>query len=105
MHELLAVDYIEVKIDQDRMPNGKAVAKELRQDDPGGMPWFEITDANANRLVTSIGPKGNVGCPVTEAEADWFFAMLNKTKKRLTAEQIKVLEAEHYAFAAAMGRR
>lgn len=88
-----------LKIDTDRMQDGKELAKKLREGKGGGIPWFVIMDGKGNKLVDSDAPSGNVGCPVTEEEAAWFFEMLDRTKKTLTAEDMTLLKSEHTAFA------
>lgn len=94
-----------MKIDTDRMPKGEAVGNRLTQGKRTGMPWLVILDGAGQELVTSTGPNGNIGCPVTEEEAAWFFQMLAKTKRRLTDEDFAVLRAEHDEFAEPMRRR
>ena len=97
---MLAKDWVEVKIDVDRMANGKAVAEKLQQGERAGMPWLAIFDATGKRLVTSVGPKGNCGCPMTVEEADWFFEMLQRTRNRLGDEDLAGMRKLHDAFAA-----
>jgi len=102
---LLARDWIDVKIDTDRMANGEAVAKKLRGDRSGGIPWMVILDADGVELVASDAPEGNVGCPVTVAEAKWFFSMLQTTRQRLKDDELDALRVEHEAFAEPIRRR
>ena len=92
-------DYLNLKIDTDRHLNGEAVAKALRGDRSGGIPWSVITDAKGAELVASDGPGGNIGCPVTEAERAHFMDMVRRTRVRITDEQLVTLEAELAAFA------
>ncbi len=87
------------------MPGGAELADELRAGEKGGMPWFAIFSADGTRQVTSVGPDGNVGCPVTEPEAAWFFEMLARTRKQLTDEDLAVLRREHDAFATPIRQR
>ena len=83
---MIAKDYIVLKIDS-RMINGRAAQKTLRPSSRGGIPWMAILDGEGRTLITSDGPKGNVGCPVTESECAWFMEMLAKTPaKELGAE-------------------
>ena len=98
MWSLLARDWIDLKIDTDRMANGAAVAKQLRKARGGGIPWIVILDASGEQLVTGDGPEGNIGCPVTEAEARWFFSMLETTRQHSTDAGLAQLRAEHDAF-------
>ena len=87
------------------MPHGEEVAKRLRGSRSGGIPWMVILDADGAELVTSDGPGGNVGCPVTKQEARWFFSMLTSTRQRLEDDDLAVLRAEHDLFAEPMRRR
>lgn len=89
---LLATDYVDVQIDIDRMANGKAVARELRGSDEGGIPWFALLDADGKTLATADGPDGNIGFPVKPAEIEHFGRMLRQTAQRLTAAQIAQIE-------------
>ncbi len=85
---LLARDYLDVKIDQDRMTNAAAVIARLRRDTKGGIPWMVVLDADGQALVTSDGPQGNIGHPVTTTEIDYFIRMLNRTARRLSADDV-----------------
>ena len=99
MNRILKKSYVLVKIDTDRMTNGEEVAKRLRKGEGGGIPWMVILDSQGKALINSDGPGGNVGWPVTEDEAAWFFTMLERTNKGLTDKQLKILRREHGAFA------
>ena len=90
--ELLAVDYVDVKVDTDRMAGGAELLQRYRGDRDGGIPWFVFLDADGEAVVDSTGPDGNVGFPVMPAEIDHFVAMLRKAKRRMTAEQIDAIE-------------
>ena len=79
-------------IDGSRMAHGADVAKRLRKSPEGGIPWMAILDGDGKTLVTSDGPKGNIGYPAQPEEIDHFVEMLVKTATRLTAEQIGALE-------------
>src|SRR5262249_1850222 len=58
---VLGPDFQDVKIDIDRMDNGKSVLATYRKQESGGIPWFVILDAKGKALATSDGPKGNIG--------------------------------------------
>ena len=87
------------------MKNGKKVERDFGSSGRYGYPWMLVLDGARSRrdepkvIATSIGPDGNIGCPVNEKETDLFFGMLRDTRKRLTDEDLKVLRAEHEAFA------
>ncbi|NRA95209.1 MAG: hypothetical protein HRU14_03270 [Planctomycetes bacterium] len=91
-----------LKIDQDRMANGKAVAKELRGGGGGGIPWMVILDGDGKQLVTSDGPKGNIGCPIQPHERAFFYEMLAKTRKHMSDEEAGAVKAGLEAFAKAI---
>ncbi|MEZ5975879.1 MAG: redoxin family protein [Planctomycetota bacterium] len=77
---LMQQDFVMLKIDVDRHPEGKALALELRGTEQGGIPWILITDAKGTALVNADRPvdgKGsNIGFPVSEEERAWFQHML-----------------------------
>ena len=81
------------------MKNGKAVGDFLTNHESKGYPWSVILDAKGKALVNSDGPGGNIGCPVTEEEAAHFFSMLEKTRQRLTDDELATIKTEHAAFA------
>ena len=89
----MARDYIDLKIDTDRDLNGAAVAARLRGGQSGGIPWMVITDSSGTELVTSDGPKGNIGCPVQPHEVAWFVKMLETTQQRLGTEGLAAIES------------
>jgi len=82
---------VELKIDTERHLHGAEVASELRGERSGGIPWMLITDSSGAELVTSDGPQGNVGCPVMPHETEWFLSMLDRTRQRLSDEELAAL--------------
>ena len=88
--DVIARDFVGLKIDLVRMKNGQSVGKKLRGG-TGGIPWFAFLDAEGKTLQTSDGPAGNVGFPVTDAEIAHFKTMLTKAARRITAEQIAAI--------------
>ncbi|MBS0260573.1 MAG: thioredoxin family protein [Planctomycetes bacterium] len=99
--EVLGADYVDLKIDQDRMAGGRELAVELRAGHPEqGIPWMAILDADGKTLVTSDGPRGNIGHPSEDHEIEHFIHMLQQTRKQLTDEQIAGLERQLRADAA-----
>ena len=61
------------------MENGEDVLKELKKERPGGLPWMVILDGEGTELITSVGPEGNVGCPVEPHEIAHFIDMIKQT--------------------------
>ena len=95
---LLQKDYIEVKIDLDRMTNGNAVAERLRPSGRGGIPWIVILDPEGEALITSDGPKGNIGCPVAPEERSHFMHMIEKTARQMSDQDLTSLKSLLDAF-------
>ncbi|MEM7305939.1 MAG: hypothetical protein AAF682_04680 [Planctomycetota bacterium] len=89
-----------LELDVDRMKNGKTVGQLLTKGERKGYPWSVILDPEGEQLITSDAPDGNIGCPVMPKEAEHFLAMLDKTRQRLTDEELDALSKEHDAFAA-----
>lgn len=89
------------------MKHGSLMAAVIRQGRGRGIPWFVFTDRDMKPLVTSDGPKGNVGCPVREAEIAWFIEMLGKVRRNMTEADIaKIQKAlEDYAESILSKRR
>ncbi|MCC6359120.1 MAG: thioredoxin family protein [Phycisphaerales bacterium] len=92
IEKLLAKDFVDVKIDMDRMTNAKEVAQRFRKDEKGGIPWFAFLDHEGKPLATSDGPKTNIGYPAAPEEIAHFVKMLQTTKKNLTDDDIAAIE-------------
>ena len=90
----MARDFVLLKIDTERHTHGAEVAKRLRGDRTGGIPWSVVTDATGGELVASDGPEGNIGCPVSPAECAWFVEMVRRGAQRLEATDIARIAAE-----------
>jgi len=90
---LFAKDFVEVKIDQDRMTGAKAVYERYKKE-PAGIPWFAILDGASGAVIaTSDAPDGNIGFPAAESEIAHFVKMLESARKNLTDEEISVLKS------------
>ncbi|NIP25560.1 MAG: DUF255 domain-containing protein [Phycisphaerae bacterium] len=88
---IMAQDYIQLKIDLDRMTGAKAIDKRIRKQG-GGIPWHAILDAEGKVLITSDGPKGNIGYPVKPAEIAHFIRMIKETSRNITPDQISTIQ-------------
>ncbi len=92
---LLAKDFVDVKVDNDRMADGKDVfsahMKAAGQKE-GGIPWFVFLDGDDKVLAHSTGPGGNVGFPYQPDEVDHFVTMLKTVKKNLTDDDVAALK-------------
>jgi hypothetical protein len=89
---LLAKEFISVKIDLDRAPNAKELAKRYQSKDEG-LPWMVIVDADGKAIADSTGPEGNTGFPAKASEYAQFKSMLDKAKRHLTDADIATIIA------------
>jgi thiol:disulfide interchange protein len=87
----LAKDFVEVKIDTDRMAGGQAMLDRVRHGDKGGIPWYLFLDADGKVLATCDGPQGNIGFPAAPAELAHFRGMLEASCVHLTRDDIAAL--------------
>jgi hypothetical protein len=81
-----------VKIDTDRMTGGRELALRLRGSERGGIPWMTILDEKGEKLITSDGPKGNIGYPFEPHEIDYFLVMLKQTGQHMSSERLAEVE-------------
>nr|UXE45585.1 thiol:disulfide interchange protein DsbD [uncultured bacterium] len=106
--EILGRDFIDVKIDEDRMTGGKELDARFRKGASGGIPWIAFLDAKGNVLATSDGPDGNIGYPAKPDEIAHFANML-AVARRIEPEQkeaiLKVLKDEGSAIERASRER
>ncbi|MDB4426404.1 hypothetical protein N9151_00240 [bacterium] len=97
-------DYVTIKIDVERNASGDAVAKRLRGERRGGIPWMVILGADGKELVSSDAPSGNIGCPVQPEEVAWFAEMLRRSTTRLDDDDVAGIQAELEAYAKTLRR-
>jgi len=114
-----------VKIDVDRMLNGKRVGLGLRAGKDGGIPWFVLMTAEdsllrakptddgtppakdavlqrrkSSLLATADDPQGsNVGFPATPAERGHFMNTLREASTSLTEEELEQISKILYTKA------
>lgn len=91
--ELLAKDYINIKVDIDRMTGGKDLLAKYRTGKDGGIPWFVILDGDGKALATSDAKGGNIGFPTEPADFAHLADILSKTAKKLSPDEQKRLIA------------
>lgn len=89
---IIGKDYVDAKIDQDRMTGAKEVFERYHPEKGGGIPWFVVLDPAGKALVTSDGPKGNIGFPAQPDEIEHFAQMLGATRRRLTDGDVTALK-------------
>ena len=93
---LMTREFVPIKLDFDRATGAKDIEKRFT-DKEQGLPWFAFVDAETGRaVVTSTGPKGNVGFPWEPHEIAHFKTMLETAKRHLTDDDIAQI-AEHQA--------
>lgn len=88
-------NYLVVAIATDKMEGGQVMFDEMKKDRSGGMPWMVILDGDGKELITSVGPEGNIGCPVQPAEVAHFVTMIESSS---TSDEQR-LEEIRQAFA------
>ena len=89
---VLAKEFVSLKIEADRMVGGKEILKRYQANE-GGIPWFVFLEGDGTALVTSDGPKGNVGFPAAPHEIAHFRTMLERAKRKLGDADIAALAA------------
>jgi len=87
----LAKDFIDVKIDIDRMKGGADVQARFPQSKEAGIPWFAILDGDGKTLSDSGSGQNNIGFPAKDEEISRFIAMLEASRKSLTAEDLAAI--------------
>jgi thiol-disulfide isomerase/thioredoxin len=88
---IIGKDFLDVKIDNDRMTGAKEVFTRYNATGKGGIPWFVFLDGKGKVIVNSDGPKGNIGYPAEPHEIEYFATMLKAAKRRLTDKDIEEL--------------
>jgi len=95
---VLAKDFVDLKIDTDRMKGGSELLTRYAKTQHG-IPWFVFLDGDGRPLITSTAPdKGNIGFPAQDWEIAHFQVMLEKVAKRITREDIDMLAKSLVAF-------
>jgi len=86
-------DYILLKMD-DRWIGASEIMDDIEDsENRGGVPWVAILDSDGKMLTNSNSPDGNIGFPSNEKGIAHFMTMLNKSKIRLTDEDLQTLKA------------
>jgi hypothetical protein len=86
-HDLLEKDYVILKLMLDLDKNTDTVMSAV-QEKREGVPWYAITDADGAILATSDGTVGNIGMPSSVEGIGHFRQMLEKTKDRLSTDEV-----------------
>lgn len=91
MEKLLGSEYVDLKVDTDRMEGGdELLARYCKKQ--GGIPWFVILDAQGKALADSDSKQGNVGYPVEPHEIAHFMTMIKDTARSFSSEQVERIE-------------
>ena len=97
-------DFEFVAIHTDTMEGGEEVFSKLKKERSGGLPWIVALDGEGQELVASIGPKGNIGCPVEPHEVEYFVEMIRQSSD-IDEDGIKAINDSISAFAKKMKNR
>lgn len=100
VNEILKAEFVDLKIDTDRMTGGQAML-DKHCSEPGGIPWTAVLGPDGAVLADSGKGQQNFGFPFEDAEIDRFIAMLSKAKRHLTEPQLGELRASLLESAAA----
>lgn len=89
--KLLEKEFVDCKLDEDRMKGTKEIQKQLGKDEKSGIPWFCFVNADGTKGADSMGSGGNVGFPAEPAEVEHFKKMLTDSCKTLTKAEIETI--------------
>ncbi len=88
---LIGKDFIDRKVDVDRMERADEVVARFRSDDKGGIPWMAVVDVDGKVVATSDAPTGNFGFPVADEEIVFFVDLLKTHGDDLTDEDLTII--------------
>jgi hypothetical protein len=87
---ILSKEFVTLKLDFDRARGAREIETRLAGKEQG-LPWFAFVGPDGQPIVTSTGPKGNVGMPWQPHEVEHFETMLAKAKKHLSDAEVASL--------------
>jgi thioredoxin-related protein len=93
MAAVFGKQFLDVKLDLERMTHGHEVQTGLAEKHGGGVPWYAVVDAAGKTLATSDGPRGNTGYPVTEEEIAHFMNVVKTTGAKLEPADLLLIES------------
>jgi hypothetical protein len=85
---ILGRDFIDRKIDLERMKGGRAMWARFCPK-PAGVPWFAILDSSGQVVIDCMSPEGNIGFPARDHEIAHFVKMLRIARGSITEEEIE----------------
>jgi thiol:disulfide interchange protein len=99
---LMSRDYVDLKIDVDRMSNARDVLARFPGAADSGIPWMAILDPDGRTLINSFAEpgKGNIGYPLEPHEIAHFVKMLRATARNLDDDAVNRIESALEAAAA-----
>ncbi len=105
IEQILAKDFVPVKIDIDRMLGADAI-EEKYVSNYGGVPWIVILDADGELLADSFDEEGkNIGSPYADWEIEYFGVMMRDVVRNISEADVEtMLEAFVAAREAAESR-
>lgn len=83
---LLEHDFLVLKVDVDRMKNGKEVMDRYRPKESQGIPWYVVLDAKGEKRGTADAAFGNIGYPLEPKEIDAFMTLFESQGKLQPAQ-------------------
>ncbi len=97
---LLAKDYVDVKVDQDRMIGAADVGARYGMPAKIGIPWFAILDPVSGKVLSDSMVDGQtIGCPASDSEIQHFMTMLQGSRKTLSDAELGQIKASLAAAA------
>ena len=93
MAPIFGRDFVDLGLDLVRTEGAGDVLERYNPGGRGGVPWFAFLDARGEAVVTSDGPKGNIGHPAAPAEIEHFVGMMKKVARRIEPGQIETIES------------
>ena len=88
---ILAKDFIDCKIDEDRTIGGKDVELKYTEGKKTGIPVFFFIDGNGKVLSNSLPGGENIGFPSAATEIEHFETMLKSSAKQMSESDRKTL--------------
>jgi hypothetical protein len=92
--DVLGQDFVLVKIDADRMTHVAEAKTRIGHETDRliGIPWYVILSPTGEKLITSMGPMGNIGFPSKQPGINHFMTMIRQTASHISPEQLKDIE-------------
>ena len=88
----LGKEFVDVRIDIDRMDGGAKRSSNASTFRARGIPWFAFIGRKGKAIATNDGPNGNIGYPYEDHEIAHFMKMLGAAPRHLTQPEHERLE-------------